>query len=189
MLAISRALLLNPRLLVMDEPTEGLAPVIVQQVEDMLIRIGEEGEVSVLVIEQNIGVATAVSDDVAIMVNGRIHRIMDAAALAADRDLQQRLLGVGRHGEEEWEADAAGDGVGAGRGGREGRASGAGVPGTSASGAPALRLVSGHRRRPDVDVEPGAADPVVEAGAGRRFRVGRGGPRRAAAPAWCRRPA
>ena len=101
MLAIARALLLNPRLLVMDEPTEGLAPVIVQQVEDMLIRIGEEGEISVLVIEQNIGVATAVSEDVAIMVNGRINRIMDAAALSADRALQQRLLGVGRHPEEE----------------------------------------------------------------------------------------
>ena len=107
MLAISRAMLLNPRLLVMDEPTEGLAPVIVQQVEDMLIRIGEEGEISVLVIEQNIGVATAVSDDVAIMVNGRIHRIMDAAALAADRELQQRLLGVGRHGREDLEPDDA----------------------------------------------------------------------------------
>ena len=101
MLAISRALLLNPRLLVMDEPTEGLAPVIVQQVEDMLIRIGEEGEISVLVIEQNIGVATTVSEDVAIMVNGRINRLMDAASLAADRELQQRLLGVGRHGDEE----------------------------------------------------------------------------------------
>ena len=101
MLAISRALLLNPRLLVMDEPTEGLAPVIVQQVEDMLIRIGEEGEISVLVIEQNIGVATAVSEDVAIMVNGRINRIMDATSLAADRELQQRLLGVGRHADEE----------------------------------------------------------------------------------------
>ena len=100
MLAISRALLLNPRLLVMDEPTEGLAPVIVQQVEDMLIRIGEEDGISVLVIEQNIGVATAVSESTAIMVNGRIHRIMDAAVLAADRELQQRLLGVGRHGGE-----------------------------------------------------------------------------------------
>ncbi len=148
MLAIARALLLNPRLLVMDEPTEGLAPVIVQQVEDMLIRIGEEGEVSVLVIEQNIGVATAVSDDVAIMVNGRIHRIMDAAALAADRDLQQRLLGVGRHGEDESGPGGTGDAVGAGGAGRAGRASGAGggagVPGASAPETPALRLVSGH---------------------------------------------
>ena len=60
MLAISRALLTNPRLLVMDEPTEGLAPVIVSQVEDMLVRLGEEGDISILVIEQNIGVATAV---------------------------------------------------------------------------------------------------------------------------------
>ena len=146
MLAIARALLLNPRLLVMDEPTEGLAPVIVQQVEDMLIRIGEEDEVSVLVIEQNIGVATAVSDDVAIMVNGRIHRIMDAAALAADRDLQQRLLGVGRRGEDESGPGGIGDAVGADGAGRAGRASGAGsgVSGASAPETPALRLVLGH---------------------------------------------
>ncbi len=101
MLAISRALLSNPRLLVMDEPTEGLAPVIVEQVERMLLTLGEEGEMAILVIEQNIGVATSVSDKVAIMVNGRVNRVIDAAALAADRDLQQRLLGVGRHGEEE----------------------------------------------------------------------------------------
>ena len=97
MLAISRALLANPRLLVMDEPTEGLAPVIVAQVEDMLIELADEGDMSVLVIEQNIGVATAVSEQVAIMVNGRVNRVMDAGRLAADRDLQQRLLGVGRH--------------------------------------------------------------------------------------------
>ena len=108
----------------MDEPTEGLAPVIVQQVEDMLIRIGEEGEISVLVIEQNIGEATAVSEDVAIMVNGRIHRIMDAAALAAERELQQRLLGVGRHGAQgSMPEDSSAQG---------------------ASDAPQVRLVSGH---------------------------------------------
>ncbi len=101
MLAISRALLLNPRLLVMDEPTEGLAPVIVDQVEAMLIRLGEEGDIDVLVIEQNIGVATEVAPQVAVMVNGRINRIMDSARLSADRDLQQALLGVGRHGHDE----------------------------------------------------------------------------------------
>ncbi|OBQ71613.1 ABC transporter permease [Mesorhizobium loti] len=100
MLAISRALLSDPKLLVMDEPTEGLAPVIVDQVERMLIDLAAEGEMAVLVIEQNIGVATAVSNQVAIMVNGRINRLMDAMALAADRELQQRLLGVGRHAEE-----------------------------------------------------------------------------------------
>ena len=101
MLAISRALLLNPRLLVMDEPTEGLAPIIVAQVEEMLIRLAEEGDVAALVIEQNIGVATAVASRVAIMVNGRINRVIDSARLAADLDLQQRLLGVGRHGEDD----------------------------------------------------------------------------------------
>jgi len=106
MLAISRALLMNPTLLVMDEPTEGLAPVIVAQVEEMLLRLAEEGDIDVLVIEQNIGVACAVADTVAIMVNGRINRAAPARELAADRDLQQRLLGVGRHGHEDTPAVA-----------------------------------------------------------------------------------
>ncbi|QHP71573.1 ABC transporter permease [Bradyrhizobium sp. LCT2] len=106
MLAISRALLTNPHLLIMDEPTEGLAPVIVAQVEEMLLRLGEDGDMAVLVIEQNIGVATAVSRNVAIMVNGRINRIIDSARLAADRELQQRLLGVGLHATLEPDTDA-----------------------------------------------------------------------------------
>ncbi len=101
MLAIARALLLNPHLLIMDEPTEGLAPVIVEHVEEILVNLGEQGDIGVLVVEQNIGVATAIAEKVAIMINGRVNRIMEAARLEADRELQQRLLGVGQHGEAE----------------------------------------------------------------------------------------
>jgi uncharacterized protein (UPF0261 family)/ABC-type branched-subunit amino acid transport system ATPase component len=104
MLAISRALLANPQLLVMDEPTEGLAPVIVDQFIDMLRHLAEEGDISVLLIEQNLGVATTVAGNVAVMVNGRVLRVMPAQALAADHELQQRLLGVRTHEEEQGES-------------------------------------------------------------------------------------
>ena len=107
MLAISRALLLNPHLLIMDEPTEGLAPVIVEQVEQILLNLGEQNDIGVLVVEQNIGVATAVAEKVAIMINGRVNRVMEAARLEADRELQQRLLGVGQHGLAEPAEEAA----------------------------------------------------------------------------------
>lgn len=94
MLAIGRALLLDPRLLVMDEPTEGLAPVIVQQVEGALRALAAGGEISILLIEQNLGVALDVADQIGVMVNGRIAHEMPAATLAANRELQERLLGV-----------------------------------------------------------------------------------------------
>ncbi|MCA3594673.1 MAG: ABC transporter permease [Methylobacterium sp.] len=115
MLAISRALLMNPRLLIMDEPTEGLAPVIVAHVEETLVRLAAEGDVSILVIEQNIGVATEMSDTIAIMVNGRIHRVIASSVIAADRDLQQRLLGVGRHSGDETDTPAGGQPAGEAR--------------------------------------------------------------------------
>jgi uncharacterized protein (UPF0261 family)/ABC-type branched-subunit amino acid transport system ATPase component len=106
MLAIARALLFNPRLLVMDEPTEGLAPVIVEQMVEMLKSLADEGEISVLLVEQNLGVAIDVADAVAVMVNGRIARTMPATELGANRELQQQLLGV-RTAEEVMEDAAA----------------------------------------------------------------------------------
>jgi uncharacterized protein (UPF0261 family) len=106
MLAIGRALLLEPKLLVMDEPTEGLAPMIVEQVVEALRGLAAESAIAVLLIEQNLGVAIDVADRVGVMVNGRIAREMDAAELGADRDLQERLLGLrsGGNGDDE-EAD------------------------------------------------------------------------------------
>jgi uncharacterized protein (UPF0261 family)/ABC-type branched-subunit amino acid transport system ATPase component len=104
MLAIGRALLLQPKLLVMDEPTEGLAPVIVEQVAQALRDLAAEGEIAVLLIEQNLGVAIEVADTIGVMVNGRIAEKLPAAKLAADRDLQERLLGVrsgGHHDEDD----------------------------------------------------------------------------------------
>ena len=104
MLAIGRALLLEPRLLVMDEPTEGLAPVIVQHVEDSLRALAAEGEIAILLIEQNLGVVLDVADTIGVMVNGRIAHQMPASQLAADRELQEQLLGVrsgGHHDEAE----------------------------------------------------------------------------------------
>ncbi len=102
MLAIGRALLLSPKLLVMDEPTEGLAPVIVEQVAQALRDLAAEGEIAVLLIEQNLGVAMSVADRIGVMVNGRIAQELPTAQLAADRELQERLLGVrsGGHDDE-----------------------------------------------------------------------------------------
>jgi branched-chain amino acid transport system ATP-binding protein len=97
MLAIARALLTNPKLVIMDEPSEGLAPVIVDHLCEVLRALPGEG-IALLLVEQKLGVATAVCDTVAIMVNGRIATTMNAAALLADEAAQNRYLGVAQHG-------------------------------------------------------------------------------------------
>ncbi len=93
MVAIARALLSNPRLIIMDEPTEGLAPVMVEQVVTVLRDLVRDGN-ALLLVEQNLGVALAVADEVAVMVNGVFERRVAADTLRQDTELQQRLLGV-----------------------------------------------------------------------------------------------
>jgi branched-chain amino acid transport system ATP-binding protein len=93
MLAIGRALVTNPRVLIMDEPSEGLAPRIV---EDLIQTIKElaAGGMGLVVVEQNLGVATSVADRQLIMVTGTIEAETTAAELADDPAAQRRYLGV-----------------------------------------------------------------------------------------------
>jgi branched-chain amino acid transport system ATP-binding protein len=96
MLAISRALLTDPKLVIMDEPSEGLAPVIVDHLIDVLRGLAAEG-IGLLLVEQKLAMATAVCDRVAIMVNGRIAATMAAAEIMDDEAAQRRYLGVASH--------------------------------------------------------------------------------------------
>ncbi len=93
MLAIGRALLTDPKLLIMDEPSEGLAPKIVEGLIDTLRRLTAEG-MGLLLVEQNLGVASALAERQLIMVAGRIAAETTGDALAADPEAQRRYLGV-----------------------------------------------------------------------------------------------
>ena len=93
MLAFGRALLLNGSLVVMDEPSEGLAPTIVDTLIEAVHHLVDEG-VAVLVVEQNLRAGTAMADRQLVMVNGRIETELTADELRARPDLQRRYLGV-----------------------------------------------------------------------------------------------
>ncbi|ATG46611.1 ABC transporter ATP-binding protein [Celeribacter ethanolicus] len=93
MLAIARALLMNPRLLILDEPTEGLAPIIVKLIHDKLMELKHEG-LSMILVEQNFGFATSLADDVVVVSKGQVVWTGDADAIRADENAQHRWLGV-----------------------------------------------------------------------------------------------
>jgi branched-chain amino acid transport system ATP-binding protein len=93
MLAIGRALLTNPRLLIMDEPSEGLAPTIVEGLIQTIKDLAAGG-MGLLVVEQNLGVATTLADRQLVMVAGSIATETTAEALLGDPAAQRRFLGV-----------------------------------------------------------------------------------------------
>jgi branched-chain amino acid transport system ATP-binding protein len=93
MLAVGRALMINPHLILMDEPSEGLAPVMVQHLEQILLDLKREG-LSILLVEQNLYSALAVADRVYILETGQIVHQGDAATLSQQTDLLFHRLGV-----------------------------------------------------------------------------------------------
>ncbi len=102
MLSIARALLLTPRLLILDEPSQGLAPLIVREVFRIVAEMRREG-ISVLLVEQNVRIALDIADDAYVLENGGIVYAGTAAELEADEARIQALAGATA---EEWSFDA-----------------------------------------------------------------------------------
>lgn len=94
MLAIARALKGNPDLLLMDEPSEGLAPLLVEEVGNIIQQLKNNSEVSILLVEQNLGLALDVADDVYIVSKGRVVYQSSAMEIKSNEDVKARYLGV-----------------------------------------------------------------------------------------------
>ncbi|MDE1934216.1 ABC transporter ATP-binding protein [Bradyrhizobium sp.] len=93
MLAVGRALMIDPELILMDEPSEGLAPVMVQHLEGIVRDLKREG-LSILLVEQNLYSALAVADRVYVLETGQVVHQADATALARQTDVLFARLGV-----------------------------------------------------------------------------------------------
>ncbi len=93
MLAVGRALMANPELILMDEPSEGLSPRLVQQVGSIMRQLREHG-LAILLVEQNLGLAMSVADDIFIVSSGRFVFQGSPAELARDVSVMDKYLGV-----------------------------------------------------------------------------------------------
>jgi branched-chain amino acid transport system ATP-binding protein len=96
MLALGRALVLNPKLLLLDEPLEGLAPIIVEEILAAVARLIGEGRMSVVIVEQNARKMLRITSRALVLERGRIVYSGTSAGLAADAQALERLLGVAR---------------------------------------------------------------------------------------------
>ena len=95
MLAMARALLSNPQLVLMDEPSEGLAPIIIKQIGDIIVALRKEG-FSILLIEQNVPLALKICDYAYILQGGRIAHQCRTEELAGNMQLQSEFIGVSK---------------------------------------------------------------------------------------------
>lgn len=98
MLAVGRALVLNPRLLLLDEPTEGLAPIIVEELLSALRRIMRDEGLSALLVEQHAQKILGVTDEAVILERGRIVHSAPSSVLRSETEVLERYLGVSRKG-------------------------------------------------------------------------------------------
>ena len=96
MLAVGRALVLNPRLLLLDEPLEGLAPIIVEELLRAIARITREEGLSAIIVEQHPQAILKISHRAVVLDHGNVVHASDALALQQDPELLDRLLGVAR---------------------------------------------------------------------------------------------
>jgi len=104
MLAIARALILNPKLLILDEPSQGLAPLIVQEVFKVVTAARREG-ISILLVEQNVRAATEIADRAYVLDDGRVVFSGKAAEFAADENRVRALAGASAEAWSTTEAD------------------------------------------------------------------------------------
>jgi len=93
MLVIARALLARPRVLLLDEPSLGLAPQVMAQVMDLVVRLSREQGITIILVEQNARSALAIADHGVVLNLGRVVAAADAAVLAADVALRHHYLG------------------------------------------------------------------------------------------------
>ncbi len=94
MLAIARSLMAGPELLLLDEPSLGLAPILVDQIFELIVRLREEGT-TVLLVEQNVHRALEIADRAYVLVNGQVEREGPAAELRASAEIERAYLGIG----------------------------------------------------------------------------------------------